>query len=228
MYYVCLDFKQKQYIQFDQSCPRQTVDLFCYSFDLQKIEGKVQQPALTISFDFKSSTEVQITRQDYKFFLKFNRPFQLMAKLIFNCLAASLILRKKYLLVHGMLLDTGEVIYGQAYSGKTTLSRTLDNVLCDDEVLVDLENKLAYPVPYFYFDPMGKFNRKPIKPIPVQLKSLKPINQNQNLLRCSTVFLYQPFADRDEVFCCPIDKKWCSFEKGFEDLIKNRIKSLLN
>lgn len=228
MYYVCFELDQKQYIQFDQSCPENAVDIFCRSFALTKTEGSVQQAALTVSFDFKGPKQVEITRDGNRFFMKLNILFKLMTKLIFNCFVASLVLRKKYLLVHGLLLSTGEVIYGQAYSGKTTLARKLDNVLCDDDVLIDLQNKVAYPVPYFYYDPMGKFNGKPIKPIPVPLSSLKPINQKQDLFRCSIVFLYQPFAQREEVYFCPKNKKWCNFQKSFEQIMKSRIKQLIS
>lgn len=49
-------------------------------------------------------------------------------------------------------------------SGKTTLSKRIElsnnslKALCDDGVLVDLKNSIAYPIPYFWFDQSSLFN----------------------------------------------------------------------
>lgn len=234
MPYIQLQFDQPQYVQFDKSCPSQLIKFVCQKINSELIEGAIKNPTVRVSFKYVE-TDVWITPQNafsisssdnLTFNIQYSFYPQLVPKLIFDCIAASLIQRKEMLLIHGLLLNTGEVLYGQPYSGKTTLARQLKTALCDDQVLVDLENKLAYPVPYFYYDPSSLFNNS-VQIKPIALKSIKPINDQQDLFRCATMFLYQPFADRNEVFNCAEEKKWCSFKDGFEDLIKNKIKESL-
>lgn len=233
MSYLKLQFNQPQYIQFDQNCPKDIIDFICQKMNSKLIEEDIQNPTVIVSFKY-IETDVWITPQNafsisftnFKFKIQYSFYPQLLPKLIFDCIAASLILRKNYLLIHGMLLDTGEILYGQPYSGKTTLAKQLNNVLCDDQVLVDLDNNIAYPVPYFYFDSSSLFNDL-VKIKPVSLKSIKPINKQQDLLRCLIMFLYQPYAQRYEVFTCEDFKKWSNFQIGFQCLIITRIKQIL-
>ena len=237
MFYIKFQFGQPQYVQFDQNVTIDDIWLVGRKMNVELVEGEVNNPTVKVSFKYfetdkwiipQNSFSISSTETDK---LRFNIEYmfypQLLPKLIMNCLAASLILRRKMLLIHGMLFSTGEVLYGQPYSGKTTLAKQVNNALCDDQVLVDLENKIAYPIPYFFIDFSSPFYNKPVTIRPIKLKSIKPINDQQDLFRCATMFLYQPFAQRDEVFDCAEEKKWCSFKVGFEDLIKQKIKESL-
>ena len=233
MYYFKYPFGQSIYVSFDKSCLINDLWLIGQKTNLQLFEGEVDDPLITVS-KINIETDKWIIPQNSFFIsstetdkLRFNIQYmfypQLLPKLIMNCLAASMMLRREMLLIHGMLLSTGEVLYGQPYSGKTTLAKQIKTALCDDQVLVDLKNKIAYPIPYFFIDFSSPFYNNPVTIKPVELKSIKPIKDNQDLYRCPTMFLYQPFAERDEVFNCSDEKKWCSFEAGFENRMKQRI-----
>ena len=237
MSYFKFQFGQPQYVQFDQNMTIDDIWLVGNKMNVELIEGEVENPTVKVSFKYfetdkwiipQNSFSISSTETDK---LRFNIQYmfypQLLPKLIMNCIAASMMLRREMLLIHGMLLSTGEVLYGQPYSGKTTLAKQLKTALCDDQVLVDLKNKIAYPIPYFFIDFSSPFFNDPVTIKPVELKSIKPINSSQDLYRCSTMFLYQPFAERDEVFNCSDEKKWCSFEAGFEDRMKQRIQFIL-
>lgn len=196
---------------------------------------------------YQSITVYYKQTEKMQFYIHFRDFNQLINKLAFNFSVLSLMLREDYLLVHGMLLNNGDVIVGQAYAGKTTLSRRLNlnegelKALCDDQVLIDLKNKLAYPVPYFYFDPNGLFNNVQVDFTPVPINRVLLLKQGtedlistcsvdqfiEQIYKCSIVFLSQPFAQREQVFCCQTNKKWISFKAGLQRKIKKKIKQLV-
>lgn len=241
MSYIRFQFDQIQYIQFEKNCPNEVVKFICKKFNKELNEGEVENPIVSVQYSttitdywFPPQKTIKISMFEtdkpcFKIQYKYNP--RLLPELISNCIAASYILKKEYLLIHGMLLNNGEVIYGQPYSGKSTLAKTLTGdikAICDDQVLVDLKNNLVYPLPFFFFDYSSLFYNVPIDIKPYSIKTIKPINDKQNLFRCSAMFLYQPFAIRENIFTCDEKIKWSNFQEGFKNRVEQRIQQLIN
>lgn len=201
------------------------------------------------NWNYNPSIEIYYKETDRMvFYIYFTNYIPEINKLALDCAVFSLMLREDVLLVHGMLLNNGDVLVGEPYAGKTTLSRRLNlgdeklKALCDDQVLIDLKNNLAYPVPYYYYDPISLFlDHKSVQFSPIPLNRVLILKKGtedsieecsteeymKTLYNCSIIWLHQPFAQRDEVLIAERGKTWISFKYGMELKMQKKIKQLI-
>lgn len=161
----------------------------------------------------------------------------------FRTMLVSNILQNDILNVHALLLNNGDIIFGQCCDGKTTLFQRINKnnnlkALCDDDVIIDLKNESVYPIPSMWIysdDPLFKFKPIKINRI-IQLKqdsnqqSIKIIPKEEwikKFFNCSKLFLQHPFLIRDQQFDETKNQKWINCRKGLEQLVQNKIKFLI-
>ena len=256
----------QQIIQFDEDIIIQTFkQKFYLDFCLKLEDGFSVNPTVKVSkkppnnikewqkSNFKFHKDIivysKIENNKFYFHVQFNTceliETYIKVNIVFNLMLVSHILRNNILRVHAMLLTNGDIIFSQCCGGKTTLAQRINlnnrslQVICDDGILIDMENQLVYPLPFLYdfhwsrnlinFNKTVKVNRI------IFLKKdkeqyLKIISENEwkeNFTNCSKLFLSHPFLLRDQQFDETKNQKWIDSFQDLKYLIQNRIEYLI-
>lgn len=261
-FYSTFTFNNKPYtIVYGNEIDEYFVDIICRKLAIRKFYGEIRFPSIKISklictdksyvgkYNSLHQCNVYYKKEDgIKFFISYVEFTNELCKFVLNCLLSCILYDNDALLVHGMLLNNGDVLFGEPFAGKTTFTKRINTynkevkAVCDDEVLVDLKNKIAYSIPYLWWDNNSIFNNTTIQIQPYPLNKILPLQQSMKdviqpckhkefinrLTKCSLIFLYQPYAGRDQIFTCNKNKYWSSFSEEFYDTMKTKAQNLIN
>lgn len=225
----------QQFIQFEQINDLYQINLlfapFLINFNLSPYQGEIQNPTIKVSallpkdehiwykYTFSSLEDIvmYLKYEDKLYFYFYIQKFkaeyhQKLKTLIFHSLITSCILRKNnLLLIQGVLLNNGDVIVYEDKSEKENLCKRINQnnlfirSVSDEEIIIDLNNKIAYPIPRLYETFIVDFNT-PIKLNRImilkqyQIEEIKQINQNdwkQTLFKNSLFQIFKPFIIKE-------------------------------
>lgn len=132
--------------------------------------------------------------------------------------------------LNAMLLNNGDVICADSMGGKTTLAYRINynnknlKAICDDGILLDIEKRLAYPLPHFWSYEKGfnYFTNKIIninKPIQINRmfilrqdnkEYIKEVDEQLDIYNLILMFYSFPFQFRNKA---REFQKWIDFRK---------------
>lgn len=188
---------------------------------------------------------IQIVKQSEEEVYKFNCIFTFIWKMLFT----SMIVNYDCLVLHGIMLKNGNVIIGPSGCGKTTLAQRLSIddgslVVCDDNILVTFKDGklIAQPLPMLPYVKKGRqfkwtnidFNIQiEVKNILClskdDIQSIKQIDETdwkRIFFYSCLILIYQPFAQRNEIYNINFDK-WIECRKGLKEFIQKRMMELI-
>ena len=197
------------------------------------------------------SNYIQLNKENntYKFNVYCQLGDVLSANIILNCFVTSLIMKYDILYLHGILLNNGDIILGQCGDGKTTLAYRINRnnynlkCLCDDNMLVDLKNKTVYPIPYLPWEIFSQFCNKAVDfNKPFKIKNIFYLNRGeeqkisfidkdkwiQKFYNCSILYLFHPWASKEDNITCAKAKMWINPITGLFDEVQNKISNMIN
>lgn len=225
----------QQFIQFEQINDLYQINLlfapFLINFNLSPYQGEIQNPTIKVStlplkdehiwykYTFSSLEDIvmYLKYEDKLYFYFYIQKFkaeyhQKLKTLIFHSLITSCILRKNnLLLIQGILLNNGDIIVYKDKIEKENLCKRINQnnlfirSVSDEEIILDLNNKIAYPIPRLYETFIVDFNT-PIKLNRImilkqyQIEEIKQINQNdwkQTLFENSLFQIFKPFIIKE-------------------------------